>query len=247
MMRMTKRGSSTRGGRAGRGSGRTEAVGPGLARSVGLVGLALAIQVLPAHAQDPERVPTIPAGTPAVLLPLQSTIPTAGGAWIGGATSERETIELLNAELEFAFGEEEGAGSWAFAEVVEARLERNPMIKVDPRRLAYHGLLREPKPYEQIYEPLHSQLRQVAALFDARIVVLPLNVSYRGPTEEERLAAESAGRAPVGRAVMLTAIIDVRRSAVLWHGHIEGDAAEATSRASLTTLALRAAGQLVPS
>lgn len=223
------------------------AVGIRSRATLGLVAFGSALAVAPIQAQDPERVPTIPAGTPAVLLPLQSTVPTAGGAWLGGMSNERETIDLLNAEMAFAFGEEEGAASWAFAERVEARLERNPMIKVDPRRLAYHGLLREPEPYAQIYEPLHSQLRQVAALFDARIVVLPLNVSYRGPTDEERQAAEAAGRTPLGRAVMLTAIIDVRRSAVLWHGRIEGDAAEATSRASLTTLALRAAGQLVPS
>ena len=217
------------------------------ARATALALCAAWIAAHPLTAQEEERVPTIPAGTPAVLLPLQSTLPTAGGAWPGGAASERETIGLLNAELAFAFGEEEGAASWAFADRVQDRLDRNPTIKVDPRRLAYHGLLREPEPHQQIYEPLHSQLRQVAALFDARIVVLPLNVSYRGPSEEERARAEAAGEEPLGRAIMLTAIIDVRRSAVLWHGYIEGAPAEATSRAALTSLALRAAGQLVPS
>ncbi|MCG8466700.1 MAG: hypothetical protein MJB57_00620 [Gemmatimonadetes bacterium] len=196
---------------------------------------------------DPERIPTIPNGVPAVLFPVQSTTPTPGGAWVGGMATDRETIELLNAELEFAFGEEEGAESWALAETVEYRLSRNPMIKVDPARLAYHGLLREPEPHSQIYEPLHTQLRQVAALFDARLVVLPLTVWYRGPTDEERAAAETAEDPARGRAVLLAAIIDVRRSAVLWHGTIEGDPAEATSRSALTTLALRVAGSLAPS
>lgn len=203
---------------------------------------------LPLAAQDPEdeRVPTVPNGVPAVMFPVQSTAPTPGGAFVGGMANERETIDLFNAELEFAFGEEEGAASWALGPQVESRLERNPMIKVDPRRLAYHGLLREPESHSQIYEPLHTQLRQVAALFDARIVILPLTVWYRQPTEQERLAATDEEPA-LGRAVLLAAVIDVRRSRVLWHGIIEGDAAEATSRSTLTTLALRVAGYLAPS
>ncbi len=203
--------------------------------------------VAPVSAQERDRVPTIPQGVPAVLLPVQATRPTAGGAWVGGVATEREVIGLLNAELQFAFGEEEGARTWALPPDVVARLERNPTIKVDPQRLAYHGLLREPDRHAQIYEPLHSQLRQIAALFDARVVVLPLLVTYRGPNEEERAAAEAAGRPALGRAVMLTAVIDVRRSAVMWHGLIEGDAGEATARTTLTTLALHAARQLAPS
>jgi hypothetical protein len=203
----------------------------------------------PAAAQD-ESVPTIPAGVPAVFLPVQATRPTAGGAWLGGLRTDREVRDLLGAELAFAFGEEEGAESWAMPDDITARLERNPMIRVDPRRLAYHGLLNKPERNAQIYEPLHTQLRQLAALFDARIVVLPLLVWYRGPTEEERevVAARGAeGEQAWGRAVMLAAVIDIRRSAVLWHGFIEGKPAEPTSRMLLTSLALEAARQLAPS
>ena len=70
----------------------------------------------------------------------------------------------------------------------------------------------------------------MAALFGARLVVLPLAVSYR----------ES-------RAVLQLALIDVRRSAVLWHGAVAGAAAEAASPFALTTLALRLADRLAPS
>ena len=173
-----------------------------------------------------ERVPTLPNGVPVVVFP----------GWVGDTWSGRRAIDLLNAELAFAFGEEAGARSWALGPAVEARLARNPTIGVDPRRLAYHGLLRDPG-RRQLYEPLHTQLRQVASLFDARLVVLPLSVWYR-----------RADRAPdAGRAVLLLAVIDVRRSAVLWHGTIEGRAADAASPAALTTLALRVADQLAPS
>ncbi|WP_420461478.1 hypothetical protein [Candidatus Palauibacter sp.] len=183
-----------------------------------------------------ERVPTLPNGVPVVVFPVQSAVPPAEGGWVGDTGSGRRAIDLLNAELAFAFGEEAGARSWALGPAVEARLARNPTIGVDPRRLAYHGLLRDPG-RRQLYEPLHTQLRQVASLFDARLVVLPLSVWYR-----------RADRAPdAGRAVLLLAVIDVRRSAVLWHGTIEGRAADAASPAALTTLALRVADQLVPS
>lgn len=200
-------------------------------------------------AQDPELVPTIPAGVPAVFLPVQETRPTAGGAWLAGAVTDRESVELLDAELAFAFGEERGADSWALPDDVKRRLARNPMIKVDPARLAYHGLLAPPKERAQIYEPLHSQLRQIAALFDARIVVLPLVSYYSPPTADEIEAAEAAGRedATVGRAALLVAVIDIRRSAVLWHGTIEGESGMATSRGVLTTLALETARWLAPS
>lgn len=217
----------------------------GAAAALTVVGTASG-SAAPAVAQEEEPIPTIPAGVPAVILPVQATVPTAGGAWLGGARTDREALGLLDAELAFALREEEGAASWALPEEVRARLERNPMLRVDPRHLAYHGLIREPERHEQIYEPLHGQLRQIAALFDARILVLPLRVWYRGPTDEERRAA-GEGEEPLGRAVMLTAVIDIRRSAVLWHGRIEGGPGEATSRGVLTTLALRAADRLAPS
>lgn len=214
-----------------------------------LVTAASYVQATPADAQD-EPVPTIPAGVPAVFLPVQATRPTAGGAWLGGMRTDREVRDLLGAELAFAFGEEEGAESWAMPDDIIARLDRNPTIKVDPRRLAYHGLLNKPERNAQIYEPLHTQLRQLAALFDARIVVLPLLVWYRPPSEEEREAVAARGEEGArawGRAAMLTAVIDIRRSAVLWHGYIEGGPGEPTSRMLLTSLALEAARQLAPS
>ena len=186
---------------------------------------ALAAEQPPA--EDP---PAVPAGVPVVVLPVQSALPDPGGTWVGGTGSAEGTIDLLNAEIEFAFGEEEGAAHWALAPAVEARLHRNPTIGVDPGRLAYRGLLAAPDSQAQLYEPLHTQLRQVAALFGARLVVLPLAVSYR-----ER------------RAVLQLAIIDVRRSAVLWHGPVAGAVAEAASPFALTTLALRVADQLAPS
>ena len=200
-------------------------------RAASCCALALFAAGTLAAQQSPEGgPPAVPAGVPVVVLPVQSALPEPGGTWVGGAESAQHTIDLLNAEIEFAFGEETGASDWALAPAVEARLARNPTIGVDPSRLAYRGLLSAPDPGAQLYEPLHTQLRQVAALFGARLVLLPLSVSYR----------ES-------RAVLQLAVIDVRRSAVLWHGAIEGADAEAASPFALTTLALRLADRFAPS
>lgn len=222
----------------------------------------------PAAAQDrDELVPVVPAGVPVVVLPVQSARPTPGGAWPGGAPSMEATLRALDAELAFAFGEERGAEAWVMPDEVERRLERNPVVRVDPRRLSYHGLLREPRREEQLYEPLHGQLRSLAALFGSRVVLLPLAVWYeplppdagvrtggedRPPPEAgaERSPPESAvgsGAASRGRAVLLMALVDVRRSAVLWHGTLEGAPAEPGSPALLATLAQRVARQLSPS
>ena len=195
-------------------------------------------------------VPTIPQGVPAVFLPVQETRPTAGGAWLAGAVTDDESIALLNAELAFALGEERGAESWAMPDEVKRRLDRNPMLKVRPDQLSYHGMLAPPSDdILQIYEPLHTQLRQIAALFDARIVILPLASYYVTPTEDEQEAhAEAGGEERLkGHAVLLTAVIDIRRSAVLWHGQIPGGRGDPTSRGVLTTLALEAAKWLAPS
>jgi len=226
-----------------------------------IMALGLMTQANPLAGQDDERIPTVAAGTPAVLFPVQAARPTAGGAWPGGALNEKDVLETLEAEFEFAFGEEEDAVTWVLPDAAVRRLRNNPMIDVDPYRVAYHGLLRKPKKEEQIYEPLHTQLRHVAALFDARIVVLPLLVWYERSEEldEEGELAEDADEEGAeqeadpdaepeeGRAVMLIAVIDIRRSSVLWHGEIRGALAAATSSKLLTTLALAVADQLVPS
>jgi len=217
----------------------------------------------PGIAQEDVRVPTVPAGTPAVLFPVQAVRPTTGGVWPGGGTTDRATLERLDAEIQFAFDEEPSAGNWALPDDVARRLRRNPMVKVDPYQLAYHGLVRKPKSTDQIYEPLHSQLRQVAALFNARIVVLPmlvwyepgapLEAKYEDDEEEEGRGsgdpsedAEEKDAGSYGRAVMLTAIIDTRRSAVLWHGEIRGEPEDVRNGVLLSTLAFNTAHHLAP-
>lgn len=236
----------------------------GRARSrLGVLALASAVWSVagpgPVAAQGrDEVVPMVTAGVPVVVLPVQSARPTAGGAWPGGAPSMEATLQTLAAELAFAFGDQRGAEAWVMPDEVVERIDRNPVVRVDPTRLSYHGLLRRPKDQERLYEPLHGQLRALAALFGSRLVVLPLAVWYEPvPAPEggveppasgtgDASAAEARRPVPSGRAVLLMALIDVRRAAVLWHGTMEGDPAEPRSPALLASLAQRVARQLSP-
>lgn len=249
---------------------------------MGAAWLTLASAPSPVAAQE-DRVPVLPAGVPVVIAPVQSARPSPDGSWPGGAGSMREAIEMLEAELAFAFGEEQGAEAWVRPDQVVDRVRRNPLLGFDPTHLAYQGLLGKPDKRKQLYEPLHGQLRKLAALFGARMVVVPLAVwaeavptdpedDDRGRGSGETAAVPGTPAAPASggggaaggedpspdtapradarprvRAVLLLALVDVRRSAVLWHGTMEGGVGEKGSSTLLTSLALRVAANLSPS
>lgn len=210
----------------------------------------------PIRAQE-GAIPQFPAGVPVVIFPVQSATPLVDGSWPGDQLSLDKTLETFDAELGFAFGETRSGDYWVAPPDVIAQATRNPLIGVDPERLAYQGLLSKPMPEEQIYEPLHGQLRRIAALFDARFVVVPLRLGFEPLTstqDEVEAAAEGAeedgelsggdkqaSEEPTGQAVLLVAMIDIRRSAVMWHGYIRGEPAGVHSPALLATLASRVA------
>ena len=141
----------------------------------------VATAVTPLAAQQLDPIPTFAPGGNAVLLPVQSVKPLPTGAWPGGVRSHAQARETVTAELTFAFQEaEEGSSTWALpAEVIDV-MDRNPILHVDPEHLAYQSLLDKPKNLRryQVYEPLHGQLRAIAAMFDTRHVALPLAVWY---------------------------------------------------------------------
>lgn len=231
--------------------------------------LVLTVGALPLRGQELEPVPTFAPGGNAVLLPVQSVRPLPTGAWPGGARSQAQAREAITAELSFAFQEaEEGAETWTLPADVIRVMGRNPTLHVDPEHLAYQGLVGEPKDLKryQVYEPLHGQLRAIAAMFDTRHLVLPLQVSYEpfvpdstaeasggadsadadGPPPPTPVTVETSDpEAPIGRAVLVLALIDIRRSAVLWHGKVQGDPAPIDSSALFATLAARLADWLV--
>lgn len=197
---------------------------------------SLAVNVLPARAQD--AAPRLPFGSKAVVMPVQSAYPSPGGQWPGRTHSQEDAVRAMDAEFAFALSARRSAESWAMPDDIRRRVERNPLIEVDPDRLAFQGLLARPDRRDQIYEPLHGQLRSLAALFGTRYVVLPL-VLRVVPVDEPAEGAEGmkCGGAEPEEAELLLALIDIRRSAVLWHGTVRSAAACPDSGALLAMLA----------
>lgn len=219
-----------------------------------LAGAAALAAAVPAVAQD--TAPRLPFGAVAVVLPVQSSLPLAGGAWPGNAAGQQEALTAMDAELAFALAERRAAANWALPADLRRRVERNPMIKVDPDRVAFQGLIARPDRREQIYEPLHGELRALAALFGTRFVILPLRLRMapeQGAPEADEAGpgavttASCAGGEASRRPELLLALIDIRRSAVLWHGTVQGRAGCPGDGGLLADLAASVARQLTES
>lgn len=219
-----------------------------------LAGAAALAAAVPAVAQD--TAPRLPFGSVAVVLPVQSSLPLPGGGWPGDAAGLQEALRAMDAELAFALAERRAAGNWALPADLRRRVERNPMINVDPDRVAFQGLIARPDRREQIYEPLHGELRALAALFGTRFVILPLRLRMapeQGAPRVDEAGSEVAsttacagGQAP-RRPELLLALIDIRRSAVLWHGTVQGRAGCPGDGGLLAGLAASVARQLTES
>lgn len=202
-------------------------------------------------------MPTLPAGVPAVLLPVQSAVPLPSGAWPAGAESRQALLNRMNAELQFAF-EELGpsADDWHTPGEVTELAARNPTLNVEPRRVA-GSLLRAASEGDRIPAPLHGQLRKIAALFDARYLLVPLQVGWEpapepGGAGADSLVADStagpkgAEARSAGRATLDLAMVDIRRGVLLWRGTVHGQTGPRDSPEILATLAARLARGAVP-
>ncbi len=187
-----------------------------------------------------------------VLVPVQSTLPLEDGSWPGLARTEEDALRAMDAELEFAFGERRSAEDWVLPSDLRHAMRRNPSFDIQPDRLAYSALLTPIEDRKYIPEPLHSELRAMAALYDTRYVVVPVRLTV-GTEAADGARSESDGAysgedavAPIHRAYLLLAMIDIRRSDVLWLGEITGEPGMASAGGLLATLADRVAVRLSP-
>ncbi|MDH3297896.1 MAG: hypothetical protein OEM23_03795 [Gemmatimonadota bacterium] len=200
-----------------------------------VVAVLLAITAVPAAAQ--ESAVRFPFGTPVVILPVQSVEPSPDGAWPAHAATGEQALRAMDAELEFALADRRGAENWALPSALRRRVDRNPIVDVNPDRLAYQGLIERPEARDQIYEPLHGELRTLAALFGTRFLMLPLRLRLATAQAAEDAAGSCRDNADRLRAELLIVLIDIRRSAVMWHGSVPGGAGCPESGALLASLA----------
>jgi hypothetical protein len=173
-----------------------------------------------AQPAQPARPLAIVAGQRVVLVPVQRV---AGGLLGVSAPA-------LDAELAFALEERGLAARWTAAEAARRMASRNPTFTGDPGAIDLG--VAEPRPGTELEEPAASQLRALAALADARYVVVP-----------RELRADSTGGA--ARAVLGLVLVDTRRQQVLWAGETAGVPLADAAPAARAARAARIAAQFV--
>lgn len=257
------RGRSTRGRRD-----RRAAAGAAVLAAAALIGVA-GPGAARAEAQEAVRGPSL--NGPATILPLQAASPAPSGAWPGGAPTLQATVDAFDAEVDFALSEQRATQTWIGPGKVVKAAGRNPLLKVDPERLAYRGLvtMKDKELKEILYEPLAGQLRSLSALLGTRLVVLPLRLEYRtpgaadgsgpdGPAGGAAAAGDSAERggggaeqrpadaAAQGRLAVQLAVIDTRAGQPLWRGWVAGPPSGPEAAGAMAELASRVVAWFAP-
>jgi hypothetical protein len=148
------------------------------------------------------------SGRTVLVLPVQYVRRVPGG-WVGGAANEGEAARQADTELSFALSERGGRAVWVTADQQVRTLRRRPSIDVDPNALSADEARREGAELEDVKDPLRSEIRMLAALFDCRYAILPLEIGYEFDEESQ-----------TGSLGIVTLLIDVRRARVLWGGVI---------------------------
>lgn len=192
--------------------------------------LAAAVVVACSGASD-EPIPAASgfqmfSGQTVLVLPVQYVRQVPGG-WVGGAANSRDAARLTDTEIAFALQEQAGRASWVTPEMQVLTLRRRPGIDVDPYSLAAGEIREKGGNLKDVKDPLYGEIRTLAALFDTRYVLWPLEVYYR--TEEEDTTGHLAVR---------TFVLDARRGDVLWYGTVVEDGDQSpTSSGALAALA----------
>ena len=150
------------------------------------------------EAPAPTRPLAVVAAQRVVVTPVQRVV---GDGTLGFDAA------ALDAELAFALGERGLGARWTAADAARRMARQNPTFTGDPGAVDF-GVAR-PKAGDDLQEPAASQLRALAALADARYVVVPGEVR-----------ADTTGGA--ARAVLRVTLVDTRRQQVLWTGETEG-------------------------
>ena len=102
-------------------------------------------------------------------------------------------------------------------------------MDVDPYALSAGEARQKGANLRDVKDPLYGEIRLLAALFDTRYVLWPLEIYY----DEDEKSGE-------GRLAFRTFVLDARKGQVLWYGVIAGDAEdEPASPAALASLGQR--------
>ncbi len=171
------------------------------------------------------------SGQTVLVLPVQYVVPAAGG-YAGGASNPQAAARLADSEIAFALSERAGRATWVLPQQQIAALKRRPWMQVNPVALSADEVRSEGDKLRDIRDPLYGEIRLIAALFDARMAVWPLEIFYEKGNEGR---GGRGGRG--GRLAIRTVLLDARAGVVLWQGLVRGDDQPPTSPGALAAAA----------
>ena len=175
------------------------------------------------------------ATQPLIVLPSYAVAAGDSLGWLAGVERPRDLLRRLDDDIAFALGERGLRGRWTFPPDLASAVRRNPGFAPDPYALDGEQLRpaagrRDP----ELHDPLASQLRALAALTEARFLLMPVELRF-----------ESAG-AGAGRPVLRVALIDARLAEVRWSGDVRGDATATLTPAATASVAEHLADLITP-
>jgi hypothetical protein len=154
------------------------------------------------------------SGQRVLVLPVQYVQQVPGG-WVGGAANAQDAARSADMEITFALNEVGGRAIWVTPEQQLEELSRRPSVDVFPYLLSADEARRQGESLRHIRDPLYGEIRMLAALFDARYAVWPMEFFY-----------ERDGEAGGGHLAIRTFVLDARAGTVVWYGIVRGDGSQ---------------------
>lgn len=161
---------------------------------------------------DPDTHPLAGiSGQNIIIAPVQALRMPADVGW-PALPPAKPTLARLDSIFADTLTERVGNRGWVYADGVIKAAANNPTYATDPRGLAVNSLRATTlKLGDRLVEPLASQLRTMIALHDARLVLVPVDLTI------ERTAAGPA------RPTLHLVLVDPRSSVVRWIGQVTGN------------------------
>jgi hypothetical protein len=169
-----------------------------------------------------------------IVAPFQALRLPAEVGW-PAMPAPRPTLAKLDSVIADTLRARVANQGWIYADGVIKAAANNPTYATDPRALAVNPL-RSPalKLGDRLPEPLASQLRTLIAFHDARLVLLPLDLTF-DPV---------AGG--LGRPTVHLVLVDPRSSVVRWIGKLTGPDSPSFNSSISAFIASRLADLFVP-
>jgi hypothetical protein len=146
-----------------------------------------------------------------IIAPVQALRMPADVGW-PALPASRPTLAHLDSVFADTLKDRVGNRGWVYADGLVTAAANNPTYATDPRSLAVNSLRASTlKINDRLVEPLASQLRTMIAFQDARLVLIPTDLT---------IERTSAG---LGQPVVHLVLVDPRSSVVRWIGRVTGN------------------------